>query len=302
MNLKPIIKHLLKKILTLKTMKTSNKLLIALAISLILIPIIVVAITVKMNYTDKKNALKENKNEEHFNTRSEGYLSEKISKSFTAVEILDGRGLELDIVLIKDDNTGVKISEEFKNLISYDVNDLGVLQISFKSAVEQKYRRAQLYIYAPNIVDFSASKGNSLSLWISNRDSLNLKASRIGSVWLNSDSKLNSLSMVADSVQQFSMDKKTITSLDLTLKNADFKTEAASFRSLKINATGTSNIEIDGDESKKDKYLIDDLSIKTEGKSNIDLTNIKVNKASGSLSDSTKVNMPVYVLKTMFKN
>ena len=302
MNLKPIIKHLLKKILTLKTMKTSNKLLIALAISLILIPIIVVAITVKMNYTDKKNALKENKNEEHFNTRSEGYLSEKISKSFTAVEILDGRGLELDIVLIKDDNTGVKISEEFKNLISYDVNDLGVLQISFKSAVEQKYRRAQLYIYAPNIVDFSASKGNSLSLWISNRDSLNLKASRIGSVWLNSDSKLNSLSMVADSVQQFSMDKKTITSLDLTLKNADFKTEAASFRSLKINATGTSNIEIEGDESKKDKYLIDDLSIKTEGKSNINLTNIKVNKASGSLSDSTKVNMPVYVLKTMFKN
>ena len=302
MNLKPIIKHLLKKILTLKTMKTSNKLLIALAISLILIPIIVVAITVKMNYTDKKNALKENKNEAHFNTPSEGYLSEKISKSFTAVEILDGRGLELDIVLIKDDNTGVKISEEFKNLISYDVNDLGVLQISFKSAVEQKYRRAQLYIYAPNIVDFSASKGNSLSLWISNRDSLNLKASRIGSVWLNSDSKLNSLSMVADSVQQFSMDKKTITSLDLTLKNADFKTEAASFRSLKINATGTSNIEIDGDESKKDKYLIDDLSIKTEGKSSIDLTNIKVNKASGSLSDSTKVNMPVYVLKTMFKN
>ncbi len=302
MNLKPIIKHLLKKILTLKTMKTSNKLLIALAISLILIPIIVIAITVKMNYTDKKNALKENKNEAHFNTPSEGYLSEKISKSFTAVEILDGRGLELDIVLIKDDNTGVKISEEFKNLISYDVNDLGVLQISFKSAVEQKYRRAQLYIYAPNIVDFSASKGNSLSLWISNRDSLNLKASRIGSVWLNSDSKLNSLSMVADSVQQFSMDKKTISSLDLTLKNADFKTEASSFRSLKINAVGTSNIEIDGDESKKDKYIIDDLAIITEGKSNIYLTNIKVNKASGSLSDSTKVNMPVYVLKTMFKN
>lgn len=283
-------------------MKTSNKLLIALAISLLIIPIIVVAVTVKMNYTDKNSALKANKNEEHFNTPSEGYLSERITKPFTSIEILDGKDLELDIVLKKDDNTGVKISEEFKNLISYTVDDNGTLLISFKATVEQTHRRAQIYIYGPNIAGFSASQGNSLSLWISNKDSLNLSATKIGSVWLNTDSKLNKLSMNADSVDYFRLDKTKITSLILNLKNTDFSTTSSSYKTLSINASGKSNIEIDGDEHKKDEYYIDDLSIKTEGKSNLTLTNIKVNKTSGSLSDSTYVVMPAISLKQMFKN
>ncbi|RNL49675.1 hypothetical protein D7004_19895 [Pedobacter jejuensis] len=293
---------MLKKILTLKNMKTSNKLLISLAISLILIPIIVIAVNVRINYMDKKAALKENKKEEHFNTPSYGYISEKINKSFNAVEILDGKGLALDIVLIQEDNTGLKISEEFKNLISYNVDDNGKLQISFKGSVEQKFRRPQLYIYAPNIVGFAASRGNSLSLWVSKRDSLNLKASKIGSFWLNTDSKFNNLSLLADSVNNINLDKTSINSLNLNLINSNFKTSASSYKTLSIKALGNSNIEIDGDENNKDKYSINDLSIKTEGKSTITLTNIKTNKTSGSLSDSTYVLMPATSLKQMFKN
>ncbi len=66
MRLKPNMKHLLKKILTFKNMKTSNKLLIALAVSLIIIPIIVVAVTVKMKYTDAKSMNADNKSIDSF--------------------------------------------------------------------------------------------------------------------------------------------------------------------------------------------------------------------------------------------
>jgi len=300
MNLKPIIKHLLKKILTLKTMKTSNKLLIALAISLILIPIIVVAITVKMNYKTEKS-IAVTRNTEKFSAPAEGYISTEISQSIKEIIIDDAKDFFLTIRIVKDIKSGVKIPEEYKDLLSFKVDDKGVLRFSLKMAKDEMNPSARIIIYSPTVNLFSCTNGRGVYIR-GNQDSLTLNTKAMHFLTIDSESTLNNLVVSADDIKEFLLNKAAVNNTEIKLKSSNFKTEAASFRSLKINATGTSNIEIDGDESKKDKYLIDDLSIKTEGKSNIDLTNIKVNKASGSLSDSTKVNMPVYVLKTMFKN
>lgn len=300
MNSKPNMNHLLKKILTLKNMKTSNKLLIALAVSLIIIPIIVVAVTVKMNYTDAKSFKEETKSINRFATPTEGYISSEIVKPFEGINIDDAKGMFLNIQLIKDSKSGIKIPGNDKDAISFSVDENGVLQVSVKTIAKGANSYSSLIIYSPNFNQLSIAKGRGLSLR-TNVDSLLLNTNSMTEVSISSESKMNKIIAVADGVDKLDFSNNlNVGYVDLNLKNSNFESEWASYKSLKINAEGKSDINISGENENADKFQIDNLYIKTAGKSDLKVENIKVNKSSGNLSDSTSVSMSASVLKTMF--
>jgi len=300
MNLKPNMKPLLKKILTLKNMKTSNKLLIALAVSLIIIPIIVVAVTVKMNYTDARSFREETKTVNRFVTPTEGYISSEIVKPFEVINIDDAKGMFLNIQLIKDSKSGIKIPGNDKDAISFRVDEKGVLQVSVKEVAKGASSYSSLIIYSPNFNQLSIAKGRALSLR-TNVDSLLLNTNSMTEVSISPESKMNKIIAVAEGVDKLDFSNNlNIGYVDLNLKNSNFESELASYKSLKINAEGKSAINISGQNENADKFQIDNLYIKTAGQSDLKVENIKVNKSSGNLSDSTSVSMSASILKTMF--
>ncbi|RZL33815.1 MAG: hypothetical protein EOP00_32460 [Pedobacter sp.] len=281
-------------------MKTSNKLLIALAISLIIIPIVVIAVTVKMNYGDAKSVVAENKTINSFATPSEGYTSTEIAKAFTEVNIADAKGMSLNIQLVKDSKSGIKIASNDKDAISFKVDENGVLQMSIKEIAKGASSYSSVIIYSPNFNSLSMAKGRGLSLK-TNVDSLLINANSMEDVSISSESKMNKLTAVAGDISRLNLSNSlNVAFVDLTLKNSNVESEWASYKSLKINAEGNSNIDISGQNENADKFQIDDLYIKTSGKSDLKLENIKVIKSSGSLSDSTSVSMSASILKTMF--
>jgi len=281
-------------------MKTSNKLLIALAISLIIIPIVVIAVTVKMNYTDAKSMVAENKTINRFATPTEGYVSTEITKAFTAINIGNAKEMYLNIQLIKDAKSGIKIQENDKNVISFKVDENGILQLTMNDKVKGANSYSSLIIYSSNFNSLRIAKGRGLSLR-TNVDSLLLNADSMEDVSISSESKMSKLTAVADDISRLNFSNNlNVAFVDLSLKNSNLESEWASYKTLKINAEGNSNIDISGQNDNANKFQIDNLYIKTAGKSDLKLENIKVIKSSGSLSDSTSVSMSASILKTMF--
>ena len=281
-------------------MKTSNKILIALAVALIIIPIIVVTITVKLNYADQKSAGAENKTIEHFATPTVGFVSSEINKPFTRIQVTDAKGLFLNIQLIKDSKSGIKISENDKNLINFETDGNGVLQITIKDTGNNKGNYSSIVIYSPNFIALSMAKGRGLSL-TANVDSLQLDAGELDDVSIGSETKMKTLNATLNKVGRLNFDNNLkVDVISLNLKNSNFESERTFCKSLTVNAYGNSDIAISGENNSSKKFQIENLYIKTTGKSNLKVEDIIVNKSSGSLSDSTTVNMSAAILKTMF--
>ncbi|MCZ4223942.1 hypothetical protein [Pedobacter rhodius] len=281
-------------------MKTSNKLLIALAVSLIIIPIMVIAVTVKMNYSDAKTMAAESKSINSFGTKTEGYISIKLTQPFTALNLADAKNRVINIRLITDTQTGLKIPEEYKDLINYKIDEKGVLQISVKDITKETGPYLSLVVYAPNFSGLSFAKGERLDLAVDSKDAFTLNAYKIANIDLDSDAKFNHLTLLADSVKELYINQSSIKEFKLTLKSSTLKTELTSYNSLNVDASGKSNIFIDGGEANENKFGIDNLVVKTGGKGSLTISDISIKKSSGSLSDSTLVVMPASILKTMF--
>ncbi|GGI23009.1 hypothetical protein [Pedobacter mendelii] len=280
-------------------MKTSNKLLISLAISLILIPIIVIAVNVKTNYIQADKLTQNNKNLEDFNIASPNFVLHKLDKSFDKINIIASKKTILKVTIVENPNTGLKISDNEENNTGAFVDKNGVLQISNKNLKDNQTVFLSLVIFSPKINQLSIKDALQLEFHATAKQ-LNLNLKNLQSMFFQ-NTKISQLNIIGDNLKNFFQDDNNIDKLYLNLNNSQFKASKVSYKILDIVLTGNSKISIEGDEVNKEKYKIDSLYINTKGKSDLKLENIKVNKSSGNLSDSTTVNMSAAVLKTMFK-
>jgi len=298
MNSKSNMNHLLKKILTLKNMKTSNKLLIALAVSLILIPIIVIAVNVKMNYKDSHTFYKNLKENTEFNAPLYGYVANKFPE-FSAVNVNDGNNAYINFVVVKSDKAGIKIPADLTALYDIKVDEHNVLQFILKNTNKKLKYALTVYIYSNNVTSFSLAKAAGFVLDIKS-DSVQLNVTDVKRVSFQELTSIRSLTVEANKVGDLRFDNAKNSNVAIELNNSNFSSLGSAFQSLNIRSVGQSNIEIVGDLNIKSEFQIDNLYINTAGKSNLNISNIKVNKSSGSLSDSTSVSMSASILKTMF--
>ncbi|GGH11267.1 hypothetical protein [Pedobacter zeae] len=282
-------------------MKTSNKLLISLAVLLIAIPIIVVAINAKVNY--KERGIEDSYlgtqqiNNESFEQKSKERVSFSLQSPFNAVQIKDAKGFSVQLFVKKDNKYGLKIQERFKNDLKYEVDANGVLQLSIKNFNEDNgIEKIVIVVYCPNISEVSVKNSDILE-FSAHSDAVTLNLDNVKDLFLTGDITSNDSKGKITSI----INPTKIGKLYLNLNKTKFSGYTNSFRDLYVNAN-KSEVEIGNmDENNTKPFPFDNLSIKTTDTSRVQLQNVNVKSFAGDFSDATTLQIPTPLLKQLFK-
>ena len=287
-------------------MKTSNKLLIAFAAALILIPIlgmVIVSATQykKGSYSDRIDIVRK---VENFSTPTENMTSIAVSSAFKVVNLSDAKNLDLNIRLIKDEKFGVKISNEYKDLLFVKVDESGQLQLTVKAqktGEENKMRDyAIVYIYAPDVKSLMIANASDLVVK-STADTLNLNLNKIESFYFDTGTDLNQLNLNAVQVKDLTLRRDKINSINVQITDSKFAIESMSLDNVSITTNGNSKVDVTKNEEPKTAQIFKNLVINTNGIAEVKFENTTINNCTGKLSDETIVQMPAVNLNQMYK-
>jgi len=303
MNWKPVTTLLLKKLLILKKMKLSNKLLIAFASSLIVIPLLGMVIVSATQY--KKGTYQQvDQKIENFSTPTKNMVSIDLKSSFQSINIADGKRLVLKIQLIKDDKFGIKVPNEFKELVSTAVDANGQLKISVKNFPNEDREGRSYYlnilVYAPNVNALTVDGANDLII-AATSDSLTLNVKNTETIGFEGDTKIKSLKLNTIDVNSINFRENNIESVNLKLFNTNLSMEGNSFENVSITSAGNCTIEIRGGDNKDKKNSIKNLALNTSDFADVKFENMEIANCTGKLSDKTLVQMPAVNLNQMYK-
>lgn len=279
-------------------MKTSNKLLIAFAAALIIVPILSMVYVSKAFYTGAKDWSELAKQNDSFAAVSENMDPISLNK-FSAINIANGKEVHFYIRLIKDNKFGVKINKGDKNFIKFDVDPQGQLQIEL---LDKKGRNdyISLFIYTPTVKALNVTNAGGIEI-NAQTDSLSVILKKVKDVSFNSASAITRLSITAEEGNNINMEKEIAKFLTLKLTNTNFLSEWASYQDLNIETAGKTAITIKGDHRGEKEYSIQNLTLHTTDKAVVNFEDIKIQRATGTLSDQTMVQMPAVNLKQMLK-
>ncbi|MCX2582279.1 hypothetical protein [Pedobacter sp. MR22-3] len=280
-------------------MKTSNKLLIALAALLIIVPILVIATYVKVNYITINEAIKNNEGLTHFDTKTPAFVSHKIDQAFNLININGSEKAILNLTLVENPAYGYKISEDNDQHYQAIVDANGRLNISRKANQDDDKYVLNLVIFAPKFNQLAVADVLQLELNTKLKQ-LNLDLKNINSVSFDQKTKISQLNVNGDQVNDFSLSHNEVNELKLNLMDVEFRSTSSSYKSLALTLSGKSDITISGDDVDGNKYQIDRLLITDKGSSTISLDKIKVIEAMGNFSDATKINTPARYMKQFY--
>ncbi|TBO45225.1 hypothetical protein [Pedobacter kyonggii] len=280
-------------------MKTSNKLLISLAILLIVIPILVVAINVKLNY--KERGIEDSYlgtqeiNNETFDQKSKGRITIPLQTPFEAIQFKDAKGFNVQLFIKEDNRYGLKVPEKFKNDLKFEVDANGVIQFAINNFTDDNNgEKIVLVIYCPKINRVSVANSSILE-FSARADSLTLNVDHSESLFLSGDITNNDPKGKVISV----INPTKIGKLFLNLNSTTFHGYTNAFKDLHVTAN-KSAIEI-GNEDDNKEFPFDNLNIKTTDTSSVKLQNVKVKTFTGDFSDATTLQIPTPLLKQLFK-
>lgn len=279
-------------------MKTSNKLLIAFAAALIIVPILSMVVVSKAYYVDGQTWADLEKQNDSFDGKSDNMDAIALSQ-FNAINIADGKEYTFYIRLIKDSKFGVKVYKEHKDLVTCSVDKYGKLQITLTGKnVERRY--INLLVYAPTTNALSVNNASTIEL-NAKGDSIVVNLKKFEDFRFDRDAKFQKASINAEDGYTNIEGNAAAKSIDLTLKNANFRSAGVSFEDLNIASTGKSDIDVFGGKVDNTKFNIKNLTLKTTDSANVTFRDIAIDKAKGALSDQTTVQLPVGALKQMLK-
>lgn len=282
-------------------MKKSNKLLIAFGLTLILLPIISMAIISRV-YMEQGDYRQNRENgSAALNAPTRGMKTLQMPIPFTKVNIEGDNQLAIIVEIIKDDKYGVKIADDTKDQFTPEVDENGQLNIVVKKPLKEENNFGRIIIYAPNVKALNVVNANSLNVR-AKLDSLQLNITNSQSVWIEGDGLIKKLVATTTKVGGFGISDGTVASAVLNLNSASFTSRSNNMDYLKITTKGNSEINIQ-DEHRDDQpdKVIKNLVLNTLGKTNVKISGVKINNCSGSFSDSTQVEMPAVNLNQMYK-
>lgn len=246
MNWKPVTTLLLKKLLILKKMKLSNKLLIAFASSLIVIPLLGMVIVSATQY-EKGTYSQVDRKIEAFGIASKNMTSLAVANPFKSVNVVDAKRMALQVHFIKDDKFGIKVPNYFKELITTAVDANGQLQITIKNNPEGgndgRSYYINIFVYAPNVNALTVDGANDLIIKATS-DSLTLNVKNTETIGFEGDTKIKSLKLNTIDVNSINFRENYIESVSLNLFNTNLNIENNSFENVSITSAGNCTIEI----------------------------------------------------------
>jgi hypothetical protein len=283
-------------------MKTSNKLLIAFGVLMFVVPLTIMAYTINRDYKDPEEINEQGNANSHFNSHSNGFTSIALKKTFKSISITGKVQNTWYVNLVNDKDYGVKISEIYKDFVKVSIDANGQLHITMNEGFKDVIYPIVIYVYAPKIEALNVSGLDAITLTFKNKtEALQLNAKDVRVLSMQSDFNVDNLSVDAEKVNSVVLGGDEVKSLNLNLKSSHFKSEMKSFNSLNVSASDGSDLSIFGDEQSKTRFGIEQLTLNTSGKVDVNLTDIKLNNVSGTLSDETMINVPVVYLKQMIK-
>jgi hypothetical protein len=280
-------------------MKTSNKLLIAFASALILIPVLGIAIISRVYYEKGDSPAPGNTEMDTFGPIPKNMPALPVSAPFESVNIKGADQFYLAIKLVIAEKPGVKYADNLKGVISATVDNKGQLQIIMKKSDQQRDNYTRIWIYGPHIKALNVENRTSMNL-NAKMDSLQLNLTNTGAAHFDPETKIGWLSVHTENVQEISFRETATRSVNLDLKNTNVKSDMSSFESLSINAAGNAEIELNGGYGEITDKVIKHLTLNTLGKAKVKIFNMQIDQCSGKFSDSTQVDMPAVNINQMY--
>jgi hypothetical protein len=285
-------------------MKTSNKLLIGLALTLLIVPLTVMILIAKANRIDNKTYNKMLMEAENINSDLDRLIKKYPVKAFHNVVISGSESSFLNIKIIASDKFLFKATTALASDIDYKIDNDGKLQISLKE--RNKYQYGTLLIFSPNLegIIFNNVSIDDLS---ANQESLNVEIVKGINFRFGEGMKIKNLNLVKQTVyEQQDVATPNIMIEDAAIKNMKVDINTAY---LTVNNTSLGNVDLNlknakaefKNEENKNVAPIDTLILNSLGKNEVNFQRIKINKASGKLSDETSIQIPTVNLKQIIK-
>jgi hypothetical protein len=285
-------------------MKTSNKLLIGLAIALLIIPLTVMILIAKVNRIDNKTYNKMLMEAETTDGAADRYVKKYPVKAFQNVVINGSESSYLNIKIIANDKFLFKATNDLAPYIEYKVDKDGKLHISLKA--EGNDQHGTLLIFSPKLkgITFNNVSVDALS---ANTDSLNVEITRGINFRFGEGMKIKNLSLT----KKITHDPRYLVISDITIEDAKIENLRVDINSgyLTINNTPLRNVDLKVKDAKaefkneenKNIGPIETLSLNSIGKNDVNFQHIKINAAKGNLSDETTIQIPTVNLKQLIK-
>ncbi|MGQ7853742.1 hypothetical protein ACUN24_05790 [Pedobacter sp. WC2501] len=285
-------------------MKTSNKLLMGLAIALLIIPLTVMILIAKANRIDNKTYDKMITGAETIDSEADRFIKKFPVQAFQQVVINGSESSYLNIKIIANDKFLLKATNDLAPSIQYKVDKDGKLNISLKA--ERNYQHGTLLIFSPNLkgITFNNVSVEGLSV---NTDSLNVDITKGANFRFGEDMKIKNLHLVKNTTYQ----KQDVVITGITIEDAKIENLHAEINTgyLTVNNMSLLNVDLKlkdakaefKNEENKNISLIETLSLTSIGRNEVSFQHVKINKASGNLSDETSIQMPTINLKQLIK-
>ena len=285
-------------------MKTSNKLLTGLAITLLIVPLTVMIFIAKANRIDNKTYDKMLMGAETIGDDEDRFIKKYPVQAFQKVVINGSESSYLNVKIIASDKFLLKATNDLAPLIEYKVDQDGRLNIALKA--EQNYQHGTLLIFSPTLkgITFNNVSVDRLSV---NTDSLNVEITKGVNFRFGEDVKVKNLRLVKKTIyQEQDVVIPGITIEDAKIENLRVDINAAY---LTVNNTPFRNVDLKLKDAKaefkneENRIIapIETLLLNSTGKNDVNFQHVKINKTSGNLSDETSIQLPTVNLKQLIK-
>lgn len=277
-------------------MKTSNKMLIGIAVALLVIPfstMVFSSLSGRVDYDEYQRGV--DAESAYLDAEDRFLLTTKLDK-FKDVKFSSPNSSYIHLYLVESEEYGFKTNQPYKDELAYEVEKNGTLH--FSMSADAPY--PTIFIYAPNVdhVEFDNVRLGALN---TEQDSLGL---------ILNNYRHRQETMIAEN--------PNLTFLHLTLNNADWTMRGSSpmfaqLKSIEIELNNSSmsltsdyynhilveakNSSFQINPAKGEDTTVGNLTVNTIGKSTISLEErVQIDSLSGTISDSTLVKMPYYLM------
>lgn len=290
-------------------MKTSNKLLIALGILLIVAPLMSMIIISKIYYkpVNKKDPFTEQKlNNQTFKENTPGRTASTIHQPFFAVNLVDANHSSVELHLIQENNYGVKVPDDIAEHLDFKVKN-GILNISFKGgfSMPDSKNRMMITAYAPRFEKIIALNTSNLNL-ITQSDSLSIRLKDCKYFSISEGLGFTSTKVTVvngDTVKNETYNNKPkFKNLNIDLDHSNLNLSIVNLYQLSIKAQNNSEVEINGVEPPNKQSNIEHFKLITIGENDVKINHFNPKEMKVEVSDETKLEVETPLLKKFFKN
>lgn len=284
-------------------MKTSSKLLIGLAAVLLLAPVCSIVYMYLVKGASAEEYEVSMKEEGHSLTSADNFLRTTKLQKFDRVLLSGSKATFVNLHLIKDPDYAVKVNKGKADHLSYTITEDQTLQIEFRE--DENFQRASIYVFAPDLNDvhFVNARIDKLETDV---DSLTLVLEKSSnSINFGKNDKLSHLNLSLINSNLFLKGEyKTVTNLNtlqLNLDSSSIVLTPAVYNQVIIQSDAS---KLTIEEGRKNKHTIfKDLQLFARGSSSFsfgyDYDQMQIDKLTGQLSDSTKIDLPIYLIRNL---